>query len=503
MKFINCRPLLIFAISLLLGVLCSYFIIDKPVYVIVALLALAIIIITACLYKFKRLRSAIFYISIIALCFFALGFSLTEARKNQINDYKITSGYYNFTGTVCSKSYKDKGNYTANVYKLENATLYYDYVIKGVTINLETTAVLDIGDVVKVYSYTKWEPYKNGKYINDKVLIGGVTYTASAKKTNVKVVDNDVGVFGFINGHIKKMLRTTMDEKTFPFAYALLTGYTQDTDKSIVSSYRYAGIAHLFAVSGLHIGFLYSILRFIFSKIKIKRITEAVLTIIILFFYVGVCGFRISAIRAFVMCSISVLTHAFGVKYDTLNSLALSFIAIVLINVGNVFDVGCHLSFLSVLGITTLSPPLKRVLSKLPEGLADSLSVSIAASVATFPMCMNYFGYVSIGAILVNLVAVPLFTVLYCGLFLSVVICSVLPFLSFVLTVFSNAIAFINGVLYWIDFKSFTVKFYATAVTYVGYYTSCFISSDFVNLSKKYKMITVLPLVCITFISLC
>ena len=109
-------------------------------------------------------------------------------------------------------------------------------------------------------------------HFNSNVLRYFIQKGAVTNAENITKLSTDLNLFERINLFMRESLKGGLDSREFPVGYALLTGNSHFMDNDLITSYRDAGVAHIFAVSGLHIGFLASLLIFIFSRIKINRI---------------------------------------------------------------------------------------------------------------------------------------------------------------------------------------------------------------------------------------
>ena len=152
-----------------------------------------------------------------------------------------------------------------------------------------------------------------------------------------------------------------MGEGEFAFSYALLVGNDDFMDDGVITQFRQAGVAHIFAVSGLHIGFLAGVISFVLRKLKTNRWFNLIFTIFILIIYSGVCGFSASSVRATVMCGVMLLITNLGMRYDGLSALGLAGILVLLLSPVEAFCAGFQLSFIVVFGILVLTPKLKKL----------------------------------------------------------------------------------------------------------------------------------------------
>jgi len=207
---------------------------------------------------------------------------------------------------------------------------------------------------------------------------------------------------------------TTIQERGI--VLALLLGIKKEITPVLQSAYAVSGTMHVLAVSGLHIGLLYSILYFIlFYKRTIKHtislVCLAIVMLICLWFYAGITGFSPSVIRASAMCSLILLAKILKKKVNIYNILSVVAFFMLLWDPFWLFSISFQLSFIAVVGIVYLQPKifgcLKYKLHWLPSLLWQWTSVSLAAQLATFPLSLYYFHQFPLYFIFANWVVIP------------------------------------------------------------------------------------------------
>lgn len=235
-------------------------------------------------------------------------------------------------------------------------------------------------------------------------------------------------IFGEFAYNIEQMLYSHLDSETASVALALLTGNADMITSGTLSAFRGGGIAHVFAVSGLHIGVVYAALSAILKKTPLNRCLSAVVRIVFIFLFAGVCNFTPSSVRAAIMCSVTAAASCLYRRYDSLNAVAVAAIIILLINPLSLFEVGFALSFGAVLGILFLYHNLYYVFRFLPNKLRSGIASCWSAQFATVPVLMSSFGYISWAGIILNLIFIPVISAYYVVLFAVTIICLILPF---------------------------------------------------------------------------
>ncbi len=232
----------------------------------------------------------------------------------------------------------------------------------------------------------------------------------------------DVSIYNHVIFSLQKKIRTIAN-KFIPgveersIAIAILIGYKVDLDKDLVQAYSNAGVVHLIAISGLHMGIIYSILFWLFTKIpfvKKSRLSRLILILFCLWFFALLTGASGSVLRSAFMFSFISIGLASNRKSSIYNSMAGSALLLLCYNPFLLWDVGFQLSYLAVLGIVIAQRPISKWFyfkNKLLNGIWQLSSVSLAAQIFTFPLCLYYFHQLPLLFLLSNLVAIPLMTI--------------------------------------------------------------------------------------------
>lgn len=197
-------------------------------------------------------------------------------------------------------------------------------------------------------------------------------------------------------------------------AKALLLGDRTRVETDLYTSYKRAGVVHLLAVSGLHVGILAAFLYGLFRPLRRlpygKELQLGCATAL-LWGYALLCGFSPSVVRAvllFCLVSYALYLQRPGV---TLHFLSLAWVCmLVLLNPYWLLQVGFQLSFAAVGGIVLLYPALFGAwpAKGRPWGYVGKLvCVSLAAQAGTLPLTLYYFHQFPWGFLLSNLVLVP------------------------------------------------------------------------------------------------
>lgn len=251
---------------------------------------------------------------------------------------------------------------------------------------------------------------------------------------------------------VHNVLQRGMSKESASVTMAILTGDTTGIETGLLQNIRYGGIAHIFAVSGLHVGALYAFCLALFSKTRLKRAPKCVrffTVATLLGLYGGLCGFSPSITRAVVMCLSFYLCRLWLYGSDTLERVGLAGVLVLLLSPTALFEAGFGLSFSACLGIVLLSRPLNTLCNAVanvlvpprpdaddhPRGIgrrvfdscASLFCVSLSAQIATAPLLLHTFGYLSGWALVFNLVFVPLISFAFSVLLALTLIACLLP----------------------------------------------------------------------------
>ena len=231
-------------------------------------------------------------------------------------------------------------------------------------------------------------------------------------------------------------------------AQALVFGDGRRVPPDWKTGLRRAGLSHLLAVSGLHVGLILGGFWWLLGGIS-NRLT-AVCGASILLLYGCLVGPRPSLLRAAVMALLVILAVATERPPQALNALCAALILILSLNPGAAFDLGFQLSFLATAGILLLAPRLLRrwrLKATGPAGhVAAGLAVTVAAQLATLPVTAVRIGVLTPLAPVLNLLFVP-WTALTLGVSLIWVVLAAVASMPVLSVVAEPVAALLLGVL--------------------------------------------------------
>ncbi len=266
--------------------------------------------------------------------------------------------------------------------------------------------------------------------VNSTILQSDIRYRAAANLNNIEFDATRPDVLCSVNMFIKNKLVDNMGMRNGSVAYGMLTGNKYGIPDQIRDSFTIAGVAHILAVSGLHIGFLMSLIMAVLRLFKVRRKPSFFISIGVLLLYAFLAGFSPSVTRAVIMCIVGGGALILGEQKDTLNSLGLAATVILTFAPLMLFDAGFIMSMGAVFAIINFTPVFTRGLKKfeLPEKLCGALSVSASAQLGILPAGICIFGGLQTYSVLINVIFMPLMSFAFIVTFVMLLISIIPPF---------------------------------------------------------------------------
>lgn len=255
-----------------------------------------------------------------------------------------------------------------------------------------------------------------------------------------------------IRRRISQSLEQGLPEEYAGIMQAMLLGEKGNMDRELKGLYQRNGIAHVLAISGLHITFLGMGVFKLCRKIRLPSAVGSLLSFFLIVSFGEMTGSGASTIRSVVMFSLFLLAGCVHRTYDMLTAMAVSAVGLLVFEPRYIYHSGFLLSFGSVMGIALFSPLFRecfpkeslskkmilnkgrreRLWDKLKEHLYSSLSASLGVTAVTLPIQLYFFYTFPVYSILLNLLIIPFMGVLMAaGVFGSIGAC-ILPWGSFV-----------------------------------------------------------------------
>lgn len=332
-KLVNHRPAVFAALSVTAGILTAYFCLTENVAGAVVAATLSIIVFSVSIVygaSVKNLKQTLALCAIFAVLVL-LGFSLFACKTYDYKNADSDSHYYSVCGRVIRRTEADYGSF------LILSDVELDGIKKGktsfkVSLFINGDSAVDTGDVISFRAalYDRSLFYE-GKFSAQNVA-NGIKYSATADASDVSVIGHKESLFQKAAGFIDNSLKSGLSGDEYAVAKAMLLGDSSEMHSETLYSYRSAGVAHIFAVSGLHIGFVAAVAGFVLKKLKAGAAIRFAVISALCFIYSGICGFSASSVRAFIMCAVLQASAIFGNRYDSLSSVSAAMFIVLIIN---------------------------------------------------------------------------------------------------------------------------------------------------------------------------
>ena len=497
MNRFNFRPILIITCSLVLGILSGIVsgYLGINYFILFAIIYLLIFSVLFFIRRKLKLKAVITYLLAFivfitsSVLIFNKGKSVLYCNNAEYEEVVVSGKIIEINSLTRTANIEDLYGVTVEGYiKESNEKLKLNFYFY-------TADPVYTGSVIKFKtSLTNYSPTSFNDYLS--ILRNGYSYKTS--KNSLLEISNPTDFTGKLKRKIQNNLIKLVPE-TAGVIYALITGEEYVMYQDQMTNFRNLGVSHIFAVSGLHVGFLYTLVIFILSLFKVKGKKSFFISLVILFLYVAFCGFSSSSVRALVIILGSKFAISFSFKNDKLNTYFIALLIILLINPFNLIKYGTILSFVAYFGIVFVSPTVTRMFEKfLPTKFARGLSTYLVAFFITLPVVLDYFNGVSLFASIFNFLIIPLISIIYPFALIGVILTLVIPFNGFLIIphLLIKGINYLVGAVYVDHFYIKDVVFKSSKIPY---YLLAIITANKINLTKGEK-IFIVTLLILTFI---
>ncbi|MEJ8554299.1 ComEC/Rec2 family competence protein [Tepidibacter sp. Z1-5] len=399
-------------------------------------------------------------IVLILLISIVISFVYTKNYNDKF--YDIEDKYIQVEGIVKDAIYKE---------------YYYEYVVGNFLIrDFNKTEKTNIGEYIRVKGTFKTsynmmiDEFNYGMYLKSRGIDGIVNskYIKLYKSHNI---------YSYIKNS-KNSLEYAIEDifrENSSFVNALILGDKSKLDINIKEAFSRAGVSHIIALSGLHIGIVIYIITLMIGRINnlVKFFTISIL----IFIYCIVVGFRGSMFRACIFSFIIYLAIFVQREYDGISALCFVGIILCITNPFNIYDIGVQLSFLATLSIIYFYNKIDKYIR------CPLISTTISASILTIPVVYYRFNIISNVFLISNVLVVPtvgiLIGLIFMGiifyyinvniiyLMISKIVCFIIFYIKFV-------VFYLSSIKYsYIEFETVSLKlvvlYYILLMTYMIY----------------------------------
>ena len=382
--------------------------------------------------RIKRpLVAAVLFVILLIMAYDSLGkdegfayigktLSLT-GRIKEIKSYDVPFGERSYRLKVKA----DSDEISAFILKIKESELFAGCNLHNdVDIDLsELSRILYGREISCTGSFEAFDGELNPGQFDANAYYKNEGYTGILDAKDIRIVKEEESFSPDIYLHrlnlaISDKYKKILGDKNAGSLSAMVLGDKRGLDEEIKELYQENSISHLLSISGLHISLLGGAVFLFLRRLKVSFSFPLITSSIILIIYGAFTGFSVSTSRAIVMMSVLFISFVIGKSYDLPSGLALAALVLIVINHRVIYQSGFLLSFFAVIGIFYIMPELlyifkvdiyhKRGIIKGLHLLLASIISSISILLATLPIVLNNFYEVSLTGILLNIIVIPL-----------------------------------------------------------------------------------------------
>lgn len=323
------------------------------------------------------------------------------------------------------------------IYKIENTAFGKNIYLKGVEVengeknvsvkrifvNTEKIPNVKIGNIIKVRGKLRQfeEAANKGNFDSRKYYLS-LGFYGKIEAGTIEVINSEYsgirqGLYELRMEIIERLEKLCSDNKGIfsiinnknGIIGAIILGDKTDLDSDIKELYSVSGIAHILAISGLHISFIGMAIYRLLRR-RFRFLFSAAVSIPVVLSFGIMSGFGISTIRAIIMFILKIIGEVLGRKYDAITAISLAGLVLLVQNPFVVCNSGFQMSFGAIIAIVLILPIVEEILNT-DNKIIKVLSANFTISLVMNPiLAWNYYELPTF-SFLLNIVVVPLMSV--------------------------------------------------------------------------------------------
>lgn len=323
------------------------------------------------------------------------------------------------------------------IYKIENTAFGTNIYLKGVEVengeksvsvkrifvNTEKIPNVKIGNIIKVRGKLRQfeEAANKGNFDSRKYYLS-LGFYGKIEAGTIEVINSDYsgirqGLYELRMEIIERLEKLCSDNNGIfsiinnknGIIGAIILGDKTDLDSDIKELYSVSGIAHILAISGLHISFIGMAIYRLLRR-RFRFLFSAAVSIPVVLSFGIMSGFGISTIRAIIMFMLKIIGEVLGRKYDAITAISLAGLVLLVQNPFVVCNSGFQMSFGAIIAIVLILPIVEEILNT-DNKIIKVISANFTISLVMNPiLAWNYYELPTF-SFLLNIVVVPLMSV--------------------------------------------------------------------------------------------
>lgn len=323
------------------------------------------------------------------------------------------------------------------IYKIENTAFGTNIYLKGVEmengeksvsvkrifVNTEKIPNVKIGNIIKVRGKLRQfeEAANKGNFDSRKYYLS-LGFYGKIEAGTIEIINSDYsgirqGLYELRMEIIERLEKLCSDNNGIfsiinnknGIIGAIILGDKTDLDSDIKELYSVSGIAHILAISGLHISFIGMAIYRLLRR-RFRFLFSAAVSIPVVLSFGIMSGFGISTIRAIIMFILKIIGEVLGRKYDAITAISLAGLVLLVQNPFVVCNSGFQMSFGAIIAIVLILPVVEEILNT-DNKIIKVISANFTISLVMNPiLAWNYYELPTF-SFLLNIVVVPLMSV--------------------------------------------------------------------------------------------
>ena len=379
-------------------------------------------------YVYKKNKNILILIIIISIIFLFSYYLNLYYIKKEVNE---------FTGIVLG--IKEEENYNKlTILKGLNKIVAIDSEKNPIEVSDRVFIIggsKDIQTEKLEYGYNYYE-YLIGIRCNNLINIKSIDYSNSINPFVIRKL-----LIRYINNHF--------EGDTNYYIQALILGDNSNINTIDSENIKINGISHLFAISGLHISLIVSLINKLLNLFKMSDKKKEIIIVIFLVIYLFITNFSPSVLRASSLYIFNLINKNKKLNLSSLDIISILFIIFVIINPVFIYNLSFKLSFLASFFIIVFSNIFKKIKSEYNiNSILELIIITFVLQICTLPIVININNKINITSIITNSIFIIYMSYILLPLLVFTLFIPILKYpLGIVIKIFSLSNNFVSSYL--------------------------------------------------------
>jgi len=456
--------------------------------------------------KIKKFTYNIVIISFLILSFINCNYNKKSVLTQYIDEEIEFTAKIKSTNKTSNSKYN---SFNAEILKINGKNLDTNektivYLDKKQNLNTNTIANIK-GTVSDVNSGKNFLLFNYKNYLRSKKV-----YVTIFSTNEAIVIKDDYSIFNKMSNSFKlytvNLFSSKLNDKNAEIILSIILGDIDYLDDEFYNNIKNMGLAHIFAVSGLHIGLLYAALLKFFKLVGFKRRISWIITWILLWLYGFLIGLPLSIMRTLVMFTLMFGSEVLYRRYNSLNAISLSALILTIINPYWIFDAGFLLSFSAALSLIIFSKYIQKNI-KTENKVLKTIYMYLFLQLFTMPVVTYFFNYLPVMGIIYNLLLIPIFTFVLISSFIFLIFNNIFYYTLVIPFKFFNYLLYtLRYIINFTENISFngiivpTFSIYEIILIYIFIFFIIYLYNNKLSTFKNIGFITIICFYIITYI---